>query len=491
MKKTINSLASLVALCFQSQVSFGDQFHYNNVLIGDRAIGLGGAYTAIADDASGVFYNPAGLGFALSNDVSGSANAFYSRKIVYKKTIGTSDFEEKSNGPVPSFLGGLQKLDHIAKGLVFAFGMYTPDSELKDQDDLIPSTSLTTPSPCIKKDASGNPVDVNGAITSDANAYQYGAARPAVVLERFHRTSNQRGSTFFAGGALGYRISAGTAIGFGVNYMTVDELVQEYQDVRMKQSKCLASGSYINVVSQNSQNIRQYLKAIALQPVLGFQTAIFDRLSLGITMKFGSFISQSFDQSAEIRATTLTEDDQKAVDAAGGGTVASSSSASIGQFYSVTKDQNPMGKSLPSEYRLGLAYFASTRLLLAYDAIMYGKTKAGFIENSGELYQRGSILNHALGAEYYLTAAIPIRLGFFTNSDTRPKVKAGESGQADHVDYKGFSMFLAWVQPNSQVGAGGVVQTGSGDAQKIAGSTDIQKVEASSFTFAFSASHSF
>lgn len=491
MKKTIHNLISFACVYLQAQTSFADQFHYNNVLVGDRAIGLGGAYGAIADDASGVFYNPAGLGFALSNDVSGSANALYNRKIVYKKTIGSSDFEEKSSGPVPSFLGGLQKLDNMVKGLVFAFGMYTPDSELKDQDDLIPSTTLTTPSPCIKKDANGNPVDAAGAVTSDPNAYQYGAARPAVVLERFHRTSNQRGSTFFGGAALGYRVTAATSIGFGMNYMTVDELVQEYQDVRMIQSKCLASGSYINVVSQNAQNIRQYLKAIGLQPVFGFQTALLDRLSLGITMKFGAFISQSFDQSAEVRATTLTEDDQKAVDAAGGNAVASTSSVSVGQFYSVTKDKNPLGKSLPSEYRLGLAYFASTRLLLAYDAIMFGKTKAGFIENSGELYQRGSILNHALGLEYYLTAAIPLRLGFFTNSDTRPKVKTGESGQADHVDYKGLSMFLAWVQPNSQVGAGGVIQTGTGEAQKIAGSTDIQKVEASSFTFAFSASHSF
>lgn len=51
-----------------------DVFHYSNLLIGDRAIGFGGAYTAIADDASGVYYNPAGLGFALTNDEIGRAH---------------------------------------------------------------------------------------------------------------------------------------------------------------------------------------------------------------------------------------------------------------------------------------------------------------------------------------------------------------------------------------------------------------------------------
>ena len=44
------------------------------------------AFTAVADDASGIFYNPAGLGFALNSDISGSANAYYSKETVYKDT---------------------------------------------------------------------------------------------------------------------------------------------------------------------------------------------------------------------------------------------------------------------------------------------------------------------------------------------------------------------------------------------------------------------
>ena len=51
-----------------------DQFHYNNFIMGDRAVGMGGAYGGVSDDASGMIYNPAGLAFALSNDISGSAS---------------------------------------------------------------------------------------------------------------------------------------------------------------------------------------------------------------------------------------------------------------------------------------------------------------------------------------------------------------------------------------------------------------------------------
>jgi long-chain fatty acid transport protein len=94
-----------------------DQFHYGNVLIGTRAVGLGGAFGAVADDASGVYYNPAGLAFALSNDISGSANAFYTKESKYKSTLCGEDFVEASSGSVPSFFGGLQKLDRYVEGL--------------------------------------------------------------------------------------------------------------------------------------------------------------------------------------------------------------------------------------------------------------------------------------------------------------------------------------------------------------------------------------
>ena len=69
------SLVLLFVTLLSDGILKADQFHYANFLIGERAMGLGGAFTAVADDASGIFYNPAGLGFALNSDISGSANA--------------------------------------------------------------------------------------------------------------------------------------------------------------------------------------------------------------------------------------------------------------------------------------------------------------------------------------------------------------------------------------------------------------------------------
>jgi long-chain fatty acid transport protein len=56
-----------------------DFFNGRNVLIGERAALLAGAFTALADDASAGYHNPAGLVQAPGFTVSASADvyAFY------------------------------------------------------------------------------------------------------------------------------------------------------------------------------------------------------------------------------------------------------------------------------------------------------------------------------------------------------------------------------------------------------------------------------
>ncbi|MBI2602644.1 MAG: hypothetical protein HYW48_06285 [Deltaproteobacteria bacterium] len=450
--------------------TLGDQFHYNNFLIGDRAIGMGGAYAGVSDDASGIFYNPGGLAYALTNDVSGSANAFYTRRVVYKEAVGGEDFTERSGGSLPSFFGGLQKLDHVARGLVFAFGIYIPDSEQKDQDDTIKNINLGSLGQC----PSGAQAD-----------------RGSLVLDRFHRTVNQRASTFFIGAAAGIRVMRRLSIGIGLNYVGVDELVQEYQDVKQSQAQCGSDGSAIPYTTTRSQNIRQRLAGSGVQPVLGLQMPVMDRLSAGATIKLGTYLAQSFEQTVENRSTGLDADDQAPVDAAEGGTVATTKTSLISQLNSVSVSDKPLG-TMPLSARAGLAFFASTRLLMTLDTIYNGAvTDAAQIPGVGTVYDKDGVLDFAFGAEYYMTPSIPLRLGLFTNNDARPKVEENKTGQRDHIDYNGASAFLAWVQPNSQIGLGMIYQLGKGKAQKLADSLVIQDVEAESTTIAFSATHSF
>jgi long-chain fatty acid transport protein len=66
--------AVLVAL--GTTATHADDNHYQNYLVGERAVGLGGAFTAIADDSSGAFYNPAGLAESPHSSLSLSAAVY-------------------------------------------------------------------------------------------------------------------------------------------------------------------------------------------------------------------------------------------------------------------------------------------------------------------------------------------------------------------------------------------------------------------------------
>jgi long-chain fatty acid transport protein len=51
---------ALLTSQFLSSSAFADEFHFSNLLVGERPSGLGGAFTALSDDHTGMVYNPAG-----------------------------------------------------------------------------------------------------------------------------------------------------------------------------------------------------------------------------------------------------------------------------------------------------------------------------------------------------------------------------------------------------------------------------------------------
>ena len=110
--------------------AFADQNHYNNVLIGNRASGLAGAYTAISDDASGLFYNPAGIVFSEELQLSASANAIHNSTLEYKDVLGGGDWTRKSSSIVPNFFGITSKFGDGYIGFSYA----VTDFEVEDQD---------------------------------------------------------------------------------------------------------------------------------------------------------------------------------------------------------------------------------------------------------------------------------------------------------------------------------------------------------------------
>ncbi len=118
-------------------VAIADEFHYNNMLIGDRAAGMGGAYTAISDDATGLYYNPAGIVFVGDKNFSASVNAFYSQTKKFDNVIGNKSYERNSSALLANYFGIVKPFGRFKVGFSYA----VPDAVSENQNQEFTSVS--------------------------------------------------------------------------------------------------------------------------------------------------------------------------------------------------------------------------------------------------------------------------------------------------------------------------------------------------------------
>lgn len=130
MNSSCKALVTIVTLAGVT-LAHADGYHYNNILIGDRAAGLGGAYTAVSDDPAGLYYNPAGVVFTTGSNVNGSMNALHRTLTRYKSVLGGRDWTRESNTFTPNFVGLTQPF----AGGMLGFSYAVTDAILEDQDE--------------------------------------------------------------------------------------------------------------------------------------------------------------------------------------------------------------------------------------------------------------------------------------------------------------------------------------------------------------------
>ena len=100
----IISLFVPASIFLTALTSFAGIYNYMEVVVGEKAAGMGGAFTAVADDATATYYNPAGIIHIPFNSMSASANAmtFKTRKgkffLSNKEELTSFDF-------IPNFWG--------------------------------------------------------------------------------------------------------------------------------------------------------------------------------------------------------------------------------------------------------------------------------------------------------------------------------------------------------------------------------------------------
>lgn len=124
---------------FCAASAHADEYHYWNPVVGERSAGLAGAYTALSDDASGLYYNPAGTAYSTDSNISASVNTFNVTNKKYENAIGAGGaWNRRSTMLAPNFFGVVQ---HTEIG-IFGFSYAMPDSVLEDQDQDYPDPQL-------------------------------------------------------------------------------------------------------------------------------------------------------------------------------------------------------------------------------------------------------------------------------------------------------------------------------------------------------------
>ncbi len=109
-------LRLIVPLLLFPAALYADFYNNRNVLLGERAALMGGAYTALSEDVSGAFYNPAGLAFMDSSALSLNASLYrYQDGTLKIRQTTPTQFElnhrNKSLLFLPSSFGGALKLN--------------------------------------------------------------------------------------------------------------------------------------------------------------------------------------------------------------------------------------------------------------------------------------------------------------------------------------------------------------------------------------------
>ncbi|GAB6089780.1 hypothetical protein [Spirochaeta dissipatitropha] len=407
--------------------------HYNNVLIGDRAAGMAGAYTAVADGPEGAWYNPAGLVFSdnlyfsLSTDVAGYKRTVYRDIQLADPSIieTTPDYSRQSLEFAPNFFGFAQDGRYVT----FAFSIATTESESFDQRDVL-TFELTE------------------------------AARIATGAESLvaNASYNQVKRRSEAGPSIAFLAADSLGIGFG--------LFMGYESVRYIQIDSMRF-----FTNEGQSELEEYFRTaylyfseqiISLRPQVGVQWMPTDTVSLGLALSSSLPVWGRMGNMETIFEYDNTNND---FDFDG--------SLFFPPEQLETRTVLSHGMIRPGHIgsSFGAAWFPSPAFLMSADFRAYVPLAAA------DGMKNEFTWNAAAGAEWYPEPNFPIRIGAYTNRSNRPELESGKVNQAERIDYYGGTFSFGFATAETTLNIGLNAAYGRGKAQILAWNTDIQTVD--------------
>ena len=310
MTHSLSKLCWLLGLLMVTTPAAADDYHYINLLVGNRASGLAGAYTALSDDPAGCFYNPAGIAFAPHNSLSASVNAFNTETKTYQDAMqrvsgdGIS-WRQESSILLPNFFGMVKKIGAHTIGASYA----VTNSTLRRQDQTFTDLRSTL---------ADNPIEQLDINIDDSDR------------------------TYLFGPSYAYRFSNHFSIG--------TTLYLYYRDLKRIRNQLLRFEQGEHYLSNYYSTKEQW----GLKPSLGIMWEPADKLSVGLNFSKIYLSNSHSDDQLILRDTTNQVDD-----------------FSDTNLISVANSESDEQQDFPLETSLGAAYFVSPQLLFSADIRYY------------------------------------------------------------------------------------------------------------------------
>ncbi len=427
----------IVTLAFH-KMALAERVRDFDSIIGADAASLGGAYTAISEDASGVFYNPGGIAFSKTQGVSLTSSSLDRNELFYENALGNRDLIIKSGGFDSNFLGSTFSLSPFgfsnwygAFG-IFSIGSSVTNQELKGENNQVQSIFLDKTYVAIKD-------EIKNTSYSLALSYLFTSQLGAGITLGMNSDTDSKQQFF--------------------NFCFKDANAQgKLKDLK----SCIAANGI-----EKDQHDHAFI-------IMGVRWELDPKTSIGLSIRGGRTLTRKFMKSSFGNQTLLNSD----------GTYASAEDLESADQakYKITesKENIDYGKeNIPLNGRLGLAStFFDSRFLMTSDVMYFHKIAA-----TKSTSAKKSTFNYALGIRYHMNPKSSISSGVFTNNDFREKPKDINTSR-EKTDYTGgtmsvsylFGATLGYITAIHQYGKGYAVPIQLGEVQPVVNTKGIKRV---------------
>jgi long-chain fatty acid transport protein len=407
-----------------------DPFHHQPLPMGQRALGMGGAFTGLANDPSATFYNPAGLARLEATTISASLSLSTVDHLRvergYRTRAGNGDLTYSGRPSLPLFIGLARRLgkkdEHGSRHHAIAFSTFSVD---------------------------------NRSLGLDLRRYRVDPQNQQWLSTLYggHDQSEQ-----WYGLSYGYRFGIRFAFGGSLFLRrTKVSALEERLDMNMNLDGSEPDSRF--------ERVRASLDTKSLVARLGFLYTE-GKLRVGALLQPPSIHLKGKGSIGDRLVTTTTN----------------AMGVATGAYDEKTAHYGKVRDPLPWEVRAGVAYQLNSSLVIDCDLSFDSKggpvrapwamnATGRFMASDPEQefglrsFARVPTFNGAVGTEYQLPKKVTLQSGFFSDLSAAPRLpKVSPEALPDHMHRFGTSLSLGFGAKGINLALGTVVRLGFGQA---------------------------